>query len=142
MQANGVITRTFKESDYDAVVVLWQAAEGVEIAEGDSRADIAGYLKRNPGLSRVAEIEGRLVGAVLCGHDGRRGLIYHLAVAPSHRSQGLGRKLIDECVAGLKACDIQRAILLVAQDNEGGRIFWKSLGFEAIEAEAYGIDII
>ncbi len=143
MKSPEFVTRAFRESDYDTVVELWQTAEGVEVAEGDSREEIAAYLKRNPNLSRVAEDGGKLVGAVLCGHDGHRGIIYHLAVAPSHRGQGIGRKLIEEGLAGLRACGIVRVILLVAKDNEGGVKFWRSLGFEAIDvAEPYGIDLV
>jgi ribosomal protein S18 acetylase RimI-like enzyme len=143
MRPNEVTTRAFRESDYDAVVELWRTADGVEVAEGDSREEIAAYLKRNPNLSRVTESGGELVGAVLCGHDGHRGIIYHLAVAPSHRGQGIGRQLIEEGITGLRTCGIVRALLLVAKDNEGGVKFWQSLGFEPVShADAYGIDIL
>ena len=136
-------TRSFLISDYDAVVQLWQTADGVEIAEGDSRANIARYLKRNPNLSRVAEADGRVIGAVLCGHDGRRGIIYHLAVAVDYRGVGLGRKLLKECLAGLKAEGLTRVLLLVGKNNEAGQAFWLSQGFEVIaEALPLGRDLI
>src|SRR5207237_1445198 len=77
----GVTTREFVMADYDGAIALWNNVEGVEICEGDSRDEIAEYLRRNPGLSRVAEAGGKIVGVALCGHDGRRGWIYHLAVA-------------------------------------------------------------
>ena len=112
------------------------------MAEGDGREDIARYLQRNPGLSRVAQRDGQIVGAVLCGHDGRRGLIYHLAVAKECRGRGLGRQLVSECLEGLRACGINRAVLLVAKDNTGGRECWLSTGFEEIEgAQALGMNI-
>lgn len=131
-----------RESDYDTVLALWQAGEGVEVAEGDSRQEIAAFLQRNPELSRVAERDSVLVGAVLCGHDGHRGYLYHLVVADACRGQGLGRRLVDECRAGLRACGIVRAVLLVAKTNEGGAKFWKSVGFDPIDiAEPYGIDL-
>lgn len=134
-------TRSFLIADYAAVLSLWQAAEGVEIAEGDTRADIDAYLRRNPALSRIAELDGKIVGAVLCGHDGRRGLIYHLAVAPAARGKGVGRQLIKECVEGLKAAGIKRALILVEKENWGGRAFWISQGFEPIaDAMALGRD--
>lgn len=124
------------------MVALWKATEGVEVAEGDDAAGIDRYLQRNPGLSRVALRDEQVVGAVLCGHDGRRGLIYHLAVAAGCRGQGLGRKLVDECLAGLRRAGIPRALILVADDNGGGREFWKGEGFEQIEgAAAYGLDL-
>jgi ribosomal protein S18 acetylase RimI-like enzyme len=135
-------TRSFRTEDYDAVLRLWEQSEGVEVAEGDDRAGIASYLARNPNLSRIAEVDGVIAGAVLCGHDGRRGLIYHLAVASTARGQGIGRKLVGECIDGLKACGIKRALMLVAQDNGDGREFWLKLGFEEISgASAFGIDI-
>ena len=112
------------------------------MAEGDSRSEIEAYLKRNPNLSRIAALDGRIVGAVLCGHDGRRGLIYHLAVSPPARGKGISRQLVKECVKGLKAAGIKRALLLVEKDNFGGRAFWISQGFEVIEgALALGRDI-
>lgn len=137
-----IATRPFRETDYAAVVQLWHESEGVEVAEGDDRATIIAYLQRNPNLSRVAESQGRIVGAVLCGHDGRRGLIYHLAVAKASRGSGLGRKLVEECIHGLRACRIQRTLVLVAADNAAGREFWIAQGFEEISgAVAYGLDL-
>jgi N-acetylglutamate synthase len=142
MEPEPITIRPLAIADYDAVVALWRQAEGVEVAEGDDRGDVAGYLQRNPGLSRVAQRDGQIVGALLCGHDGRRGIIYHLAVARECRGRGVGRQLVNECVEGLRACGIRRAILLVAKDNTGGREFWLSTGFEEIEgAQALGMDI-
>src|SRR5262252_6294995 len=89
-------------ADYDEVFALWQSAEGVGLGESDTRRAIAGYLRRNPGMSFVARQEGELAGAVLCGDDGRRGYLHHLAVAPRYRRQGLGRRLVVACLAALK----------------------------------------
>ena len=133
MDKTGITTREFLISDYDRALALWNEVEGVEICEGDSREEIRGYLERNPGLSRVAEGDGVLAGAVLCGHDGRRGFIYHLAVAPGFRGRGVGRLLLDDCVRGLGAARMQRAIILVAGDNSLGREFWLRQGWEDIE---------
>ncbi len=142
MDPESITIRPLAIADYDAVIALWQQAEGVEVAEGDGREDIAGYLERNPGLSRVAQRDGLIIGAVLCGHDGRRGIIYHLAVATECRGRGVGRQLVNECVEGLRAWGIKRVILLVAKDNSGGREFWLSTGFEEIEgAQALGLNI-
>lgn len=129
-------------ADYDDVVRLWKSCDGVEVAEGDTRTEIAGYLERNPGMSRVAESGGRLIGAVLCGHDGRRGLIYHLAIAADWRGRGVGRRLVEEGMGALKAAGLRRVLILVAKDNEVGKGFWRAQGFEQIEeAEAWGRDI-
>ena len=127
-----VTTRAFEIADYDAAIALWREAEGIEICEGDSRAEIAGYLARNPGLSRVAEASGVIVGAALCGHDGRRGWIYHLVVAPTFRAQGVGRLLVEDCLRGLREAGLPRAIILVAADNVAGREFWLRQGWEDI----------
>jgi ribosomal protein S18 acetylase RimI-like enzyme len=128
-----VTTRAFVMADYDDAIALWGGVEGVEICEGDSREEIAEYLQRNPGLSRVAEAEGKIVGVALCGHDGRRGWIYHLAVAETNRRQNVGKLLLDACVAGLRAAGLKRAIILVAGDNPGGHQFWLRNGWENID---------
>lgn len=127
--------------DYENACALWNEVEGVEVCEGDSREEIEAYLRRNPGLSRVAEEDGALAGAVLCGHDGRRGLIYHLAVAPRFRGRGVGKRLIDECLRGLKKAGMPRAIILVSRDNSLGQDFWKRNGWEDIDALSMGHDL-
>ena len=137
-----VSTREFRSADYDAAVQLWTRVEGVEVAEGDSKEDLISYISRNPRLSRVAEDGSRIVGAVLCGHDGRRGLIYHLAVEPAYQGQALGRRLVDECLDGLRQAGIKRALILVATDNPRGRSFWHACGWEDVPgALVMGIDL-
>jgi ribosomal protein S18 acetylase RimI-like enzyme len=128
-----VTTREFVMADYDQTVALWEKMEGLEICEGDSREEISEYLKRNAGLSRVAEADGNIVGAALCGHDGRRGWIYHLAVASEYRRQQVGKLLIDACVSGLRRAGLKRAIILVAGDNLAGHQFWLRNGWEDID---------
>ena len=118
--------------DYDGAIALWNDVEGVEICEGDSREEIAQYLKRNPGLSRVADANGKIVGVALCGHDGRRGWIYHLAVAQGFRREKVGQRLLDDCVRGLREAGLKRAIILVAGDNTAGHQFWLRNGWEHI----------
>lgn len=122
---------------------LWAEAEGVDVAEGDSPEELARYLARNPGLSTVAtDTEGRLIGAVLCGHDGRRGFVYHLAVDPKHRGQGVGRAIMQRSLAGLKQAGLARVLLLVAADNDGGRQFWLREGWEDMAfAKPMGFDL-
>ena len=116
--------------------------EGVEVAEGDSEAEVREYLLRNPGLSRVAVSGDEIIGAVLCGHDGRRGLIYHLAVAPAHQGKGIGQQLLQECVNGLRSVGLKRAIILVSDENARGRSFWLRSGWEDIVgAMPMGIDL-
>ncbi len=119
--------------DYEGAVALWNQVDGVEICEGDSREEIAEYLQRNPRLSRVADADGQIVGVPLCGHDGRRGWIYHLAVASTYRRQKTGKLLVDDCVRGLREAGLKRAIILVSGDNEAGHEFWLQNGWEDID---------
>ena len=134
--------REFSIHDYDAAIELWQRVEGLEIAEGDDRESIAQFLARNPGLSRVATDGSAIVGVALCGHDGRRGHIYHLAVDPAYQGRGLGKRLLDESLADLRRTGVKRVIIMVADDNPSGREFWKRSGWEEISgAVAMGIDL-
>ena len=116
-------TREFRLEDYEAAIELWKRVEGLDVAEGDDRETISRFLKRNRGLSRVATDGSTIVGAALCGHDGRRGYIYHLAVDPAYHGRGIGKQLMDECLKGLKRAGLQRANILVAKDNPRGRDF-------------------
>jgi len=137
-----VTTREFRIEDYDSAVELWRRVEGLELAEGDSKEEIARYILRNPGVSRVAEEATKIVGAVLCGHDGRRGLVYHLAVEPEYRRQAVGKRLVEECLNALHTAGIRRALLLVAKDNISGRSFWHRCGWEDLPgALVMGIDV-
>ncbi len=117
------------ETDYDDTYALWRITEGIGLSDADSREAIAAYLQRNPGLSRVARRGGRLVGAVLCGHDGRRGYLHHLAVEKSERGRGLGRRLVTECLAGLAGAGIRRCHLFVYDGNHEGQGFWRRIGW-------------
>ncbi len=98
---------------------------------GDERPELEAYVRRNPDISQVAERQGVLVGAILGGHDGRRGWLYHLAVAPEHRRGGVGRALVGRSVAALKRAGIRRVRIFVASDNAAGLAFWKRCGWEA-----------
>ena len=135
-------TREFLIDDYGAVVELWKRVAGLEIAEGDDREGVAQFLVRNSELSRVATDGSTIVGAALCGHDGHRGHIYHLAVDPTYRRRGLGKRLLDECLEGLRRAGVKRVIIMVADDNPRGREFWKRCGWEEITgAITMGIDL-
>ena len=133
-------TREFAIDDYDAAVELWKKVEGVEIAEGDDREGVAQFLARNPGLSRVATDGSTMIGVAFCGNDGRRGYIYHLAVDPNYRGQGVGQRLVRECLEGLRRIGLQRANIMVATDNPRGREFWSKCGWEELDG-AIGMGI-
>ncbi len=121
--------RALTLADYDAVHALWQSSEGVGLSDADSREAIGRYLARNPGLSFTAWDGNELVGAVLCGHDGRRGYVHHLAVKPSQRRQGLGKALAARCLAALAAEGIDKCHLFVFANNADAIAFWRSVGW-------------
>lgn len=124
-----VSIRPMSPQDYDEVVALWQASEGVGLNEADEREPVAAYLRRNAGLSLVACDDRKIVGAVLCGHDGRRGYLHHLAVAQAFRCQGIGRRLVEQCLAGLGSQGILRCHIFLYVDNHAGAGFWRKLGW-------------
>lgn len=119
----------FGLDQYDGVLALWQRCEGVGLSDTDSRESIQAYLYRNPGMSFVAMAEGKTVGAVLAGHDGRRGYIHHLAVHPDWRRQGIGRRLVDRCLKILAELGIQKCHLFIFTSNAEGVAFWKAVGW-------------
>src|SRR3954468_3572263 len=108
--SDGISTREFAMDDYEAALELWQRVEGLEIAEGDDRKSVALFVQQNPGLSRVALDGTKIIGVAMCGHDGRRGYIYHLAVDPDCQRTGLGKRLVDECLDGLGKAGLQRVL--------------------------------
>lgn len=114
---------------YDDVLALWKQCEGIGISEADSRESIMSYLARNPGMSFIAQAHGRPVGAVLAGHDGRRGYIHHCAVHPNCRRQGIGRQLVNRCLDALKDAGIQKCHIFIFNSNDDGIAFWKSMGW-------------
>lgn len=117
-------------ADYPAVIKLWRASpEGVGLSESDAPAPLRRFLRRNAGLSVVAVKGRRLVGAVLCGHDGRRGYLHHLVVAKPWRGQGVGRAMVEHCLIRLRAEGIPKCNLFLYAHNRSGRAFWKKLGF-------------
>lgn len=129
---SGLSTRTFQTGDIDAALNLWHATEGVGVSPEETPAMLADYLARNPGFSRVAvDAEGRLVGTILGGHDGRRALLYHLAVVPEARGHGVGRKLVREALDRLAEAGIAKASILVYANNASGHAFWAKLGWKA-----------
>src|SRR5438046_10118174 len=113
-QMNGEIrTREFSIDDYEAAIDLWQKVEGLDIAEGDDRESVRRFLGQNPGLSRVATDGSRMVGAALCGHEGRSGYIYHLACDPKYQGRRLGKRLVTEVLEGLRRNGPERPTMMV-----------------------------
>jgi ribosomal protein S18 acetylase RimI-like enzyme len=97
-----IIISKFTIESYDRVLNLWEQCEGIGLSNSDSKENIQLYLNRNPGMSFIAELGNQLVGAILAGHDGRRGYIHHLAVLPNYRRQGIGSLMVKNSLNKLK----------------------------------------
>lgn len=120
--------------DYDRVLALWMSCGNMGLnATDDSREGFARYLTRNPATCFAAEAGGELVGAILAGHDGRRGFIYHMAVAEAFRRRGVGTALAERCIAALGGQGIRKVALVAFRRNEAGNAFWERMGFSVRE---------
>lgn len=120
--------RSLGMPDYPAVRALWEGSDGVGLSSADTPEATAVFLARNPGLSLVALSDSQVQGAILAGHDGRRGYLHHLVVAPAVRGRGLGRRLVTEALRRLGAAGIEKCHLFVFETNAGGRGFWTATG--------------
>lgn len=120
----------FTEEHIPAAIALWEATDHIGLSSADEPKAITRYLKRNPGFSFVALASDQVIGAVLCGHDGRRGFIHHLAVTDSHRQVGLGRRLLDRCLDKLHTAEIYKCHAFVFQDNPYTELFWAPVGWQ------------
>ena len=121
--------RTMTIDDYPAVYALWDSLPGIGLHEHeDSYEGMVYYLRRNPETCFVAEEGGIIIGAILCGNDGRRGYINHLAVAQEYQGQGLGRALVDACLAAMRGEGILRCSFVVYRSNDEGNAFWDAIG--------------
>lgn len=132
----------FTIADYDEAYALWSVTSGIGLSSVDSREAIQYYLDENPGTSFVAREDGKLIGAVLCGTDRRRGYLNHLAVSPSHRGQKLGRELVKHCLEALRAKGIVKCHIFVYRDNAQGAAFWEKIGWKKrADLDIMSIDI-
>jgi ribosomal protein S18 acetylase RimI-like enzyme len=125
----GVTIRTMTRNDYHEVAALWGNTKGVGLSGADSQGGISDFLRRNDGLSLVAEDDDRIVAAVLCGHDGRRGYISHLVVADPHRRSGVATEMVERCIAALADAGIEKCHLFVLQGNDSAASFWRQTGW-------------
>ena len=122
--------RAMTIADYGRVYELWMSCRNMGFNDlDDSRAGIERYLKRNPNTCFVAEADGALAGVILCGHDGRRGFIHHMAVGEAYRRCGIGRALVNAALDALKSEGIHKVALVAFKYNESGNVFWEKMGF-------------
>lgn len=123
--------RTMTMEDYDGLYRLWMSIKGFGIRSiDDSRQGVELFLKRNPTTSVVAVSgEGEIVGGILCGHDGRRGCLYHVCVRCDYRRLGIGRAMVVFCMNALKAEHINKVSLIAFTSNDVGNAFWNQVGW-------------
>ena len=116
--------------DYQGVHDLWMTIKGFAIRSiDDSREGVERFLKRNPATSVVAEENGEIVGSILCGHDGRRGCLYHVCVREDCRMRGIGKSMVVRCMEELEKEQISKVSLIAFTENDIGNAFWKEIGW-------------
>lgn len=124
------LIRPMTLNDYDAITQLMRDTPGISLRDADSRESTQRYLLRNPGLSFVAEDDAGICGCVMSGHDGRRGYLQHLLVLPAYRRQGIGRALVERCLASLEAVGINKCHIDVLKTNPAGATHWVNQGWQ------------
>lgn len=134
-----IVIRAMKESDLDEALELWKMSFKAGFSTGfDTKETLIRYLRRNPEFSSVAcTKEGRIVGAIMCGHDGRRGSIYHTAVYREYRNKGIGKSMEQRSIQELKKVGITTGFLFINVNNPGSEEFWKSIGWVVIPEIKY-----
>ncbi|MCH5336548.1 MAG: GNAT family N-acetyltransferase [Campylobacter sp.] len=133
-----MVVRAMKKSDYKGVYELWCRIKGFGIRSiDDSEENILKFLERNPNLSVVTEIDGEIVGSILCGHDGRTGGFYHVCVDSNHRKKGIAHEMTRFCLEALKREKINKIALIAFKRNDLGNEFWKHYGFTLREDANY-----
>jgi len=124
-----VLYRLATISDYDQMYNLWKNIEGIGLSDSDTKENIEKFLNKNQGLNYICEEEGKIIGTILCGEDGRRGYLYHLAVDKDYRRKGIGTKLVNLVFDNLKKKGIIKCHLFVFYENELGKTFWEKTGW-------------
>ena len=124
------MVRIMTIEDYEGVYALWKKIKGFGIRSiDDSKEGVARFLKRNPTTSVVAEKDGRIVGSILCGHDGRRGCLYHVCVDEDYRRHGIGKRMGVFAMKALKEEKINKVSLIAFTENDIGNAFWNTIGW-------------
>ncbi|MBR2950281.1 MAG: GNAT family N-acetyltransferase [Lachnospiraceae bacterium] len=130
MANGGFYVRTMRIEDYEQVYSLWMTIKGFSIRSiDDSKEGVERFLRRNPTTSVVAVKDGQIVGAILCGHDGRRGCLYHVCVHEDYRMLGIGKAMVVFCMEALKEEQISKVSLIAFTKNDVGNAFWKCIGW-------------
>lgn len=124
------MVRVMTLDDYEEVHALWMKISGFAIRSvDDSKEGVERFLRRNPTTSVVAVVDGKIVGAILCGHDGRRGCLYHVCVDPEYRLRGIGKEMVVFAMHALNEEHISKVSLIAFSTNDIGNAFWKTIGW-------------
>lgn len=135
-----MIIEKLRIDDYDEIHQIWSNTNGITLrAIDDSKEGFERFLKRNPNINFTCRINGNIIGGILCGHDGRKGFIYHVVVKENYRDRGIAKKLVEHVIKSLKEEKITKISVLVNSDNISGNAFWESLGFEYFNDLKYRI---
>ena len=134
--------RKMQIADYEQALALWERTPGMGISAADEKDEIQKFLKKNSSLCYAAFAEDVLVGTILCGEDGRRGYLYHLAVDVNYQKSGIGKSLVQKSLQALQELGIQKCHLFVIADNTSGISFWEHTGWEVRnDIEVMSIDL-
>lgn len=120
-----------KIADYSELFEFWNSIDGLVVHNDFSESDegFSLFLARNPDLSLVAKYENKIIGAILCSHDGRRGFLNHLAVSINFQGKGIGKELVSRCISALKAQKIHKTMVPILKSNIQAQQFWHKIGF-------------
>jgi len=121
--------RHLTAEDHSVLYELWQSTPGLTLRKADTLEGFTAYLKRNPGFSFAAEVNGKIIGGILGGHDGRFGAIHHLVVLPEYRSQGVGKRLVELSLVQIRAAGLEKCHIYINRDNPDGLKFWEENGW-------------
>ena len=122
--------KLMSNEDYHKVYELWTNTQGMGMRSlDDSFEGIKKFLNRNPNTNFVAQEGDKVIGVLLCGHDGRRAYIYHVAVNTDYRSKGIGRALVNAVLEALRKEEITKVALVAFATNASGNKFWEAVGF-------------
>ena len=125
-----MLFREMTMEDYEEAYDLWLNTKGIGLSRSDSKEEIGKFLARNEGCSFVCVDQGKVIGTVLCGHDGRRGFLYHVAVREEYRGRSIGQELVRRSLEQLKKHGIAKCHLMVMADNDLGHRFWSRIGWQ------------
>ena len=127
---------------FQKIEKFWEETDGIKLTIGDTESELDKYLKRNKGMSFICMNGDDLIGTILCGHDGRRGFIYHLAVCKNFRKENIATTLIEMSLGQLRSAGIKRCMIMADEVNESGKSFWLKMNWrKRDDLKMFSIDL-